>query len=157
MTTDTLTHCQICGRAIKSKAGLIAHHGYRRPGDGWQTASCYGARHVPYEVGHDALDRLIASMPGMIAAEQASELKFRTEPPAVLKYSKRGKFGIQEPAEVQRPDGFDAAKRPASFGSVNSYGYVYFTRLHGMQRRIEAMLNDLEDIEKRRAAWTPPA
>ncbi len=52
--------CQICGREIKAKSGLISHHGYKRPnGQGWQTASCSGARHVPYEVGHDALDAAI--------------------------------------------------------------------------------------------------
>jgi len=44
-----LTHCQICGRAIKSTSGLIAHHGYQRPESGWQTSSCEGARHLPYE------------------------------------------------------------------------------------------------------------
>lgn len=25
------TTCQICGRPIKAKNGLISHHGYRRP------------------------------------------------------------------------------------------------------------------------------
>jgi hypothetical protein len=48
------THCQICGRDIKSAPGLIAHHGYRRPG-GWQTPSCPGARRLPYEISCDAL------------------------------------------------------------------------------------------------------
>lgn len=51
--------CQICGRGILAEGGLIAHHGYERPGTGWQTGSCYGARRIPYEAGHDALDALI--------------------------------------------------------------------------------------------------
>ena len=42
-TFDTRT-CQICGRAIKASSGLIAHHGYERPGWGYQTTSCLGAR-----------------------------------------------------------------------------------------------------------------
>ena len=50
--------CQICGRQIKAKNGKIAHHGYQRPGWGYQTSSCAGARHVPYSKGHDALDQL---------------------------------------------------------------------------------------------------
>ena len=57
------THCQVCGRAIKTVAGRnyareedatgrtvaerIAHHGYRRPRHGWQTTSCFGARWRP--------------------------------------------------------------------------------------------------------------
>jgi hypothetical protein len=46
----TIMTCQICGRAIKAGKGVIAHHGYKRPeGRYYQTASCWGARHLPYE------------------------------------------------------------------------------------------------------------
>ncbi len=49
-------HCQVCGRQIGAKRGLIAHHGFTRPRDGgWQTGSCPGARFRPYEVASDAL------------------------------------------------------------------------------------------------------
>lgn len=54
--------CQICGRACGTKAGVIAHHGYRRPGNGWQTASCFGARHRPYEIASDALPPYLESL-----------------------------------------------------------------------------------------------
>ena len=43
--------CQICGRPVMAERGNIAHHGYTRPeGWGYQTASCYGAIHPPFEV-----------------------------------------------------------------------------------------------------------
>lgn len=58
--------CQICGRQIKAKNGKIAHHGYQRPGWGYQTSSCAGARHVPYSKGHDALDQQLAWAPDAI-------------------------------------------------------------------------------------------
>lgn len=51
--------CQCCGRAIFAETGVIAHHGYQRPGGGWQTASCAGARELPFEVNRDALGKLI--------------------------------------------------------------------------------------------------
>lgn len=38
--------CQVCGRqhgSINGQGHVVAHHGYERPGDGWQTASCAGA------------------------------------------------------------------------------------------------------------------
>lgn len=54
--------CQICGRPIQSNTGLIAHHGYTRPGEGWQTSSCRGARHLPFEVSRDELVKHIASL-----------------------------------------------------------------------------------------------
>lgn len=58
------TSCQICGRTIKAKQGLIAHHGYTRPGMGFQTPSCYGARRLPYEhtQGYDAILGAIAGL-----------------------------------------------------------------------------------------------
>lgn len=54
--------CQICARAIHAGTGMIAHHGYERPGRGWQTASCMGARELPFEVSRDALGRWIESV-----------------------------------------------------------------------------------------------
>lgn len=47
--------CQCCARDILAETGQIAHHGYERPGDGWQTASCPGALELPFEVARDAL------------------------------------------------------------------------------------------------------
>ncbi|MGY3588048.1 hypothetical protein [Bradyrhizobium sp. USDA 4350] len=51
--------CQCCGRKIFAETGSIAHHGYERPGGGWQTASCPGARELPFEVDRAALGALI--------------------------------------------------------------------------------------------------
>lgn len=54
--------CQICGRAIHANTGKIAHHGYQRPGHGYQTASCPGAQHVPFELSRDILERYIEQL-----------------------------------------------------------------------------------------------
>lgn len=48
-------HCQICARDILADEGRIAHHGYQRPGVGWQTASCPGAMELPYEASNAAV------------------------------------------------------------------------------------------------------
>jgi hypothetical protein len=47
--------CQICGRMTRAKQGIIAYHGYKRPWDGYQTASCIGAQHSPFEVSNEVL------------------------------------------------------------------------------------------------------
>jgi hypothetical protein len=47
--------CQVCGRGIFAEAGVIAHHGYTRPWEGVQTASCPGARELPWEVASNKL------------------------------------------------------------------------------------------------------
>jgi hypothetical protein len=54
--------CQCCGRQIFARTGLIALHGYRRPGGGSQSVSCAGARHLPYEADRDCLGDLIARL-----------------------------------------------------------------------------------------------
>lgn len=54
--------CQCCGRPILANTGKIAHHGYQRPGEGWQTASCPGAQHLPFEVSRDELGRYIEAL-----------------------------------------------------------------------------------------------
>lgn len=51
--------CQCCARKILAETGEIAHHGYQRPGSGWQTASCYGAKALPFEVDRERLGELI--------------------------------------------------------------------------------------------------
>jgi hypothetical protein len=54
--------CQCCGRQIFAETGRIAHHGYQRPGWGIQTASCMGAKELPFEAGREALGRMIGVM-----------------------------------------------------------------------------------------------
>ena len=59
-------HCQICEREIKAKKGLISHHGYTRPGGGYQTGSCGGARNLPYEISRDAIPKEILRISNFI-------------------------------------------------------------------------------------------
>jgi hypothetical protein len=54
--------CQCCARKHLANGGVIAHHGYQRPYEGWQTASCMGARELPFEVDRDCLAVMIAAL-----------------------------------------------------------------------------------------------
>lgn len=58
--------CQCCGRDILAETGEIAHHGYQLR-DGYQTASCYGALAVPFEVSRERLAEFIASLKSQLA------------------------------------------------------------------------------------------
>lgn len=45
--------CGCCSRSIAVVPdGTMAHHGYQRPGTGWQTASCPGIRFKPLEISN---------------------------------------------------------------------------------------------------------
>jgi len=63
--------CQICEREIKAKKGIIAHHGYTRPEQGWQTNSCMGARHLSYEKSRDIIPKAIQSVKSFIGLKEA--------------------------------------------------------------------------------------
>lgn len=63
--------CQCCARPILANTGTIAHHGYERPGSGWQTASCMGAKCAPFEVSRERLGYMIERIKEMIAGHEA--------------------------------------------------------------------------------------
>jgi hypothetical protein len=71
--------CQICGRLICSKLGTIAHHGYTRPGDGWQTASCDGTHEVPFEVSNAHLIATISHLESCVEELKADIAAVREE------------------------------------------------------------------------------
>lgn len=74
MRESAVGTCQICGRSVKSNRGTIAHHGYTRPGTGWQTESCMGSLYKPYEISRDRIPDAIASVQAYI---KQSEKKLR--------------------------------------------------------------------------------
>lgn len=79
---EILNHCQICEREIKSRFGLIAHHGYRRPESGWQTESCIGARNLPYEESRDVIPKALIVIENFIKLKELQiELIKKDNPP----------------------------------------------------------------------------
>lgn len=71
--------CQICGRPIFAELGVIAHHGYQRPGQGWQTQSCHGARELPYEVTANLLASHVATQREVLAAMKTARADVTAE------------------------------------------------------------------------------
>lgn len=50
VVTRQLGTCGFCGRTIKIPNGLLALHGYKRPGMGYTEGNCPGTGHPPFEV-----------------------------------------------------------------------------------------------------------
>lgn len=88
--------CQCCAGRILAETGLIAHHGYQRPGTGWQTASCYGARELPFEVSRDALASYIKAISDRIETTTLQRARIESEQAAIIwSYRERGtKYSI---------------------------------------------------------------
>lgn len=59
--------CPVCFRPIAVRGSVMAHHGYKRPHEGWQTASCPGIRFMPLEVSSKGLEWLIGALRARLA------------------------------------------------------------------------------------------
>ena len=78
-------HCQICNGLWVAENGVIAHHGYKRPGDGMQTASCFGAMHRPFEVSRDCvMDFIMQNSRRRLYCLRRIHLLQETDPPLDL-------------------------------------------------------------------------
>ncbi len=150
------TTCQICGRPIKANTGLIAHHGYKRPGYGFQTSSCKGARHQPYEVSCDLLKREVPALAVWIAQREAELADFIADPPVKLAYAVNI-GGAWNPKyqwrEVERPANFDP-ERPNYISG--SYVTVFRSKRHDLQSALRHAQADLKFMQERLTNWTAP-
>lgn len=144
--------CQICAREIKDKTGVIAHHGYRRPGAGWQTSSCAGARHLAYELSCDAIPTYIANMQRFLEGRQAAFKKVMDEPPATLV---GGLFG--KPITYTLPAGFNPAENLARGAyTARTYHCEHANLARGLQQDIKYANDEITRMEARLAAWVAP-
>lgn len=153
--TDHLLTCQICGRVIKANTGLIAHHGYRRPQPYRQTRGCFGARHVPYEQGHDALDEYITRLTSWLADAEAALAKFIADPPATLARIGSSWRIHEEPVTYTLPKNFDAVRHAAvGAHSPKTYQGQFTRRVYDLRANIKGLTEDLTYCHARRVAWS---
>lgn len=149
-------HCQICERAIHDNTGTIALHGYKRPGHGWQTPSCMGAKHQAYEFACDALPPAIKAITEYIEQQEAALAKWIASPPDTISINvSRGSWSKPVFEDRTRPDDFDASERPASW-TPRSYEGAYWSHRNGLAQDIKFARQDLVRLEKRLANWKAP-
>ena len=83
--------CPCCFREIAvNKKGRMVHHGYQRPGYGYQTASCFGQDYLALEVSNEGHDAFMKHLQASIDMLQ----KRLREAPGIkkLKVKERGTF-----------------------------------------------------------------
>jgi hypothetical protein len=155
MKNKPVTTCQICGRPVLANTGLIAHHGYTRPGDGWQTASCMGARHLPYEVSCDVLPVAIESIQNYILDVQKEFAEFLVNPPETIlvrnwQYSAFHSGNQKKYNEEKRPDGFTF-----NVQSYSSRGYEqgYTAKYHEFRNILKNADISLAYMQNRLNNW----
>lgn len=155
-TGNPVTTCQICGRPILANTGVIAHHGYKRPDYGWQTQSCMGARHLPYEKSCDLIPVAIKAVNDFIARSHAGITSLTSNPPETLTYSKyQGAYKKPLLIEIPRPANFNPATAYHS-GHAGDYSNLFFGKIRGIEAGIKAAQFDIEYLTERLAKWVAP-
>lgn len=149
-----MSTCQICGREIKSKNGVIAHHGYRRPEYGWQTQSCFGARHLPYELSCGAIPLAIDHLKEYIKATKKALENAIKNPPESLERSEYTGYASRQMVTYPRPDGFNSLKEDNSYSFREGYKLAFFAMIHSMKKSIESAEGQIEYLENRLKNWT---
>ena len=158
-TTKTeTTNFQICARPIKSKNGTIAHHGYKRPGQGWQTASCFGTHYRPYEVACDRIQAAINDAQAFKTRRETNLTLLMTEPPATLTGYRHSSTSTKKvPFEVNKPEGFDPSNPSRCFDHRPlSYSTAWQRLVNAARADITGTAETIEFLQARLAAWKPP-
>lgn len=154
------TTCQICGRAIKSKLGQIAHHGYRQPwGNGERTASCPGARYLPYEISRDAIPPVRANYEMQREAAQRAADAMMSTPPASFTIRRRyAGYETGEPIVLSRPVGFDAARNMKIGGyRMMTYEIEHSHRTRTLRSNVKMLAETIAFLDERYANWRAAA
>jgi len=149
--------CQICGRPIFAETGVIAHHGYTRPGHGYQTGSCIGARELPFEVSRDRLGSHLISIAALIERfVEARGQTAREECPVHAEYAR----SRNETATLSITRETYATVRsdfPQFFQrrSLYTFDAVLEAELHRQDGAIKNEQDYLKHQQRRFDAWTP--
>lgn len=139
--------CQICGRPIFAEMGVIAHHGYQRPGDGYQTASCIGARHLPFEANKDLLELHIGheviTLKNMVrAGDQAAAEQIPVHLSYDVEHKEDGRTMYSHGRVVHDTIHFTVTR--ATFDEMKTAHPGYFTRMYvGRSSFDEVLKTDL--------------
>lgn len=156
--------CQCCGRKHLANTGVIAHHGYQRPGGGWQTASCWGARVMPFEVSRDRLGELLGYLEQhktrLIDHRNAIEAETVSLPLSYSDYSaKADAYGRRPSIDIKvTRETFDAVRKEHADGfrrSIHHHDFdsVKEDALKYSDREIKNIKDEINFQQKRYDGW----
>lgn len=129
--------CPVCFRPIAVLRGTMAHHGYQRPGQGWQTASCPGIRFKPLEVSSEGLEWLIATLRERLAGLKNAHANQATHPEYLM--AKRTYNGKAE--KITRDDPL--------------WPRVFARHIAEIESEMESLERELPMLDKKLADWKP--
>jgi hypothetical protein len=158
---DPAFECQICGHFHLGfvKRGVLAHHGYQRPGHGYQTQSCYGALKQPLHVSCEALPPYITAIKNLLQRERAALGVVVANPPAAYtvqdsKWDSVSRRHVSVDRKVERPDGF-VFDLNANSRYQGEYERNYYGDIRRREGQIKGYEHEIAHQEKKLANWKP--
>ncbi len=148
--------CQICERIIMlDPNGTIHHHGYERPGIGYQTESCSGARGPAYEAEKAILERWVVTLRNLLVDATEWRRRLLADEVSVLTYVYRDyKNRVRhEEAKVCHVDVTKDTKTLPDVPVVNPWKHVYDQAVLSNQRNVDELTHTLNHQYKRVIAW----
>lgn len=131
--------CPVCFRQIAVQQETMAHHGYRRPGHGRQTASCPGIRFKPLEVSSEGLEWLIATLRMRLADLKDAYANQATRPESLM--AKRSYNGKAE--KITRDDPL--------------WPRLFARHIREIESEMGSLERELPKLDKMLADWKPEA
>lgn len=129
--------CSCCFRdTAVIDTGRMAHHGYERPGDGYQSASCAGVRFPPLEVSTEGLEWLVWSTSEKLGADR--ERLDRRDEMNTITYEAHEKGRLVPRTIRQGEEGWDRVLRA-------------WTRM--MEHAVQTGERQLDHLEKELETW----
>lgn len=146
------THCQICERDIYANniRGVIAHHGYKRPGFGEQTSSCFGARWQPYEESRSAIEPYMVVVRGALTMCEDHIARMK-----VPGYSWKEHFQKKHPAHALDFEIKEFKPQPDNEKEHYAYLSALSHRLSGEEHRVVLLNQELTRLQLRYNNWNP--
>lgn len=90
--------CPVCNGRQKIRGGVLVHHGYQRPGDGYIVGDCFAVKMAPHESSPDTAKAYLEHLQRAAAAVEAQLVAVRNA--EQLPYSYRVYEGMQKVTKI---------------------------------------------------------
>ena len=153
--------CQCCFGAFKLPRGRMSHHGYKRPGYGYDVGYCMGERELPYEKSCEVTKALLSNVEAYLADKRdylsrlvAGEIKALTT--QVTDYSVKVRDYEMRPKKsvvVNMGDGEVHNYEGRIGSSLSSFERVHARYVYNTKRDIQAAEEQVKFLSQKIADW----